>query len=230
MLNKTRPRDLLRAAIAERAERQRCVEAATDTLARANDLLREAEAKLAEFAGVEEAIISHRADKVKAWAGSGGKKPGMDVPEDLIARRKARDEASENVSAAHAAYKALSGDLTAAKSALARAERGANEAALSVVVEEAGRIAPRLDAAKREVWQLTYQLRGLSELWLPIGADQTPRPVHLSPQVLAALLAEEPQYPPLMRPEAKQGAAWRSFHTALLADPEAKFEVASSVA
>lgn len=230
MLNKTRPRDLLRAAIAERDERLRRAEAARTALTRANDLLREAEAQSAEFAEVEEAIIAHRADRVRAWAGSGGKKPDMDVPESLIARRKSRDEASDRVSAARSACKALSGELNAAKSVLARAERNASEAAISVVVEEAERIAPRLDAAKREAWLLTYQLRGLSELWLPTGLEKTPRPVHLSPQVLAALYLEEPQFPPLMRPEAKQGAAWRSFHTALLSDPEATFEGASLVA
>jgi hypothetical protein len=70
------------------------------------------------------------------------------------------------------------------------------------------------------------QLRGLAELWLPTGADQTPRPVRLPPGA-GRVSAEEPQHPPLMRPEAKQAAAWRSFHVALLADPEAAFEGAS---
>jgi hypothetical protein len=49
----------------------------------------------------------------------------------------------------------------------------------------------------------------------------------MSPQALAALNAQEPQYPPSMRPEVKQAAMWRSFHTALLADPEVTFEGAS---
>jgi hypothetical protein len=104
----------------------------------------------------------------------------MDVPDNLIGRRKSRIEASESVSAAKAACKALSDELSATKSDPARAERSANEAALSVVIEEAGRISPRLDAAKREAWQLAYQLRGLSELWLPTGLDQAPRPIRLA--------------------------------------------------
>jgi hypothetical protein len=114
---------------------------------------------LSKFAQEDEAIVSHRADRVKAWASSGGKKPGLEIPENLIARRKARDEASESVRAAQAACKALSDEFAAAKSALARAERGVIKGALSVLVVEAGRIGPRPDAAKREVWLLTYQLR-----------------------------------------------------------------------
>jgi hypothetical protein len=89
------------------------------------------------------------------------------------------------------------------------------------VLEEAQRIAARLDAAKRVVWRLEAQLRGLGDLWLPTGTDQAPRPVRLSPEVHAALFAQEPQYPPLHRPEIAQAAAWRAFHAALLVDPKA---------
>jgi hypothetical protein len=230
MRDKTQPRKILRAAIAERDERKRRVEVATATLTRANDLLREADDRLAEFADVEGAIISHRVDKIKDWAGSNGKKPRMDLPENLIACRKSRDEASENVTAAQFACEALINDLDEAKAVLADAERSAREAALSVMFEEAGRIAERLDAAKREMWRLSATLHGLSQIWLPTGTDRTQRPVPLSPQVLAALAAEEPQTPPNQRPEAQAEAAWRSFHTALLADPEVTFEGASFVA
>jgi hypothetical protein len=112
----------------------------------------------------------------------------------------------------------------AAKVALAEAERSASEAASSVMSEEAERVATYLDAARREVWRLEAQLHGLSELWLPTGKGQAPRPVRLTPQVLGALSAQEPQYPPSMRPEIKQAAAWRSFHAALLADPAVRWD------
>jgi hypothetical protein len=42
--------------------------------------------------------------------------------------------------------------------------------------------------------------------------------------MLAAIEVQEPQYPPLLRPEARCTAAWKAFHTALLADPEAIFK------
>jgi hypothetical protein len=224
MLNKMQPRDHLRAAIAEREKRRQCVEKAAAALDRGNGLLREAEARLVQLSDVEEAIASHHAAKVKAWAGSGGERPNTDVPKHLIARRKARDETREEVSAAKAACNALSDELATVKATLVEADIGASEATLPVMLEEAERVATYLDAARREVWRLETQIRGLGELWLPTGKDQAPRPVRLSPQVLAALSAQEPQYPPLMRPEVKQAAAWRSFHTALLADPKVTWD------
>jgi hypothetical protein len=74
------------------------------------------------------------------------------------------------------AYQTLSDELDAAKAALADAERSAREAALSVMSEEAGRIAERLDAAKREMWALSNKLRGLAQIWLPSGTNQTLKP------------------------------------------------------
>jgi hypothetical protein len=229
-LPKTQPREILRAAIAERDEWQRRVEVATATLARATDLLREAESRLAEFSAVDEEIVSHRADKIKDWAGSGGKKPNATLPENLIARRKARNEASEDVACAQFAAKSLADDLDAAKATLASAACSTRDVTLSVVFEEAEVIAARLAAAKREMWDLASQLRGLAQIWLPNGTDQTLKPIQLPSQVLSSLTSEEPQTPPNQRPEAKQEAAWRSFHTALLADPEVTFEGTSFVA
>jgi hypothetical protein len=154
---------------------------------------------------------------------SGGEKPTMEVPESLIARRQACAEASESAAAAASAREVLSKELAAAKAALADAERSVREAALTVLLAEAERIAARLDLAKRESWRLASVLNGLDQLRLPSGADQAPRPVR-SPQVQAALDAQEPQYPPLENPETKYAAAWRAYHTALLADPEATLE------
>ena len=50
------------------------------------------------------------------------------------------------------------------------------------------------------------------------------RAVRLSRKLLDALSPVEPQYPPSMRPEIKQAAAWRAFRTALLSDPHATWE------
>jgi hypothetical protein len=97
-------------------------------------------------------------------------------------------------------------------------------AALAILLDEAERVAARLDEAHRQVWYLASQLHGLGQLFLPTGTNKTPKAVPLSPHVQAALFAKEPQHPPTMRPEVKQAAAWRTFHSKLLADPEATFE------
>jgi hypothetical protein len=159
---------------------------------------------------------------VKIWAGTGGEKPSGDLPKSLIARRQARDKTVEEIGAAKVACKALSDELDAAKAAFSEAERSASEAALPVMLEEAEQVVGYLIAARREVWRLEAQLNALGETWIP--GREGPRPVRLSRRLLDALSSAQPQYPPSMRPEIKQSAAWRAFHAALLADPDKKWE------
>ena len=225
MLDKMTPRDQLRAAIAEREKRRQNVEKATTAADRGNALLRDAEARLVQLSQVEGDIAAHTAEAVKKWAGgSTGEKPSLEVPKNLVARRKARDETREKVEAAKVACKALSGELDAAKAALSQSECAASEATVPVMQEEAERVATYLVAARREVWRLEAQLRALGETW--IAGREGPRPVRLSRKVLDAIDPVQPQYPPLMRPEIKQSAAWRAFHTDLLTDPDATWEEA----
>jgi hypothetical protein len=162
---------------------------------------------------------------VKAWAGTGGERPSGDVPKSLIARRQARDRTVEEIGAAKVACKALSNDLDAAKAALAEAERAASEATEPVMLEQAERDATFLVAARREVWRLEAKLRALGETW--ISRREGPRAVRISRKILDALGAQEPQYVPSMRPEIKEAAAWRAFHTALLTDPDRTWEEGS---
>jgi hypothetical protein len=169
VLTQSKPRDVLRAAIAEKEKRRRRVQRAASALARGQALLKDAEASLTQLSDVEEAIAAHHAEKVKAWAGSGGKKPSIDIPERLIARRKERDSASEEITAARAACKALSDDVNGAEVRLNQAERNVSEAAVSVISEEADQVATYLEAAKREGWRLASQLRGLGG---SLGADR----------------------------------------------------------
>jgi hypothetical protein len=85
-------------------------------------------------------------EAMRAFAASGGEKPSIEVPESLIARRRACAEAGESAAAAASAREALSKELDAAKAALADAERSTREAALAIVLGEAARITARLDA------------------------------------------------------------------------------------
>jgi hypothetical protein len=172
-----------------------------------------------------DSATTHHAQQVKAWAGTGGERPSGDVPKSLIARRQARDRTVEEIGAAKVACKALSNDLDAAKAALAEAERAASEATEPVMLEQAERDATFLVAARREVWRLEAKLRALGETW--ISRREGPRAVRISRKILDALGAQEPQYVPSMRPEIKEAAAWRAFHTALLTDPDRTWEEGS---
>jgi hypothetical protein len=198
------------------------VQKAVAALDRGNALLRDAEASLSQLSDIDDAIAVHHAEKVKAWAGTGGEKPSGEVPKNLLARRRARDETQEEIDAARIACKALSDELDVAKAAFADSERAASEATVPVMLEEAERAATYLVAARREVWRLEAQLRALGETW--VSGREGPRAVRLSRTILDALDAVEPQYPASMRPETKQSAAWRAFHAALLNDAEKTWE------
>jgi hypothetical protein len=93
-----------------------------------------------------------------------------------------------------------------------------------IALAEAARVAARLEASKQQTRALANVLRGFTEVWVPTRVDGALRPVPMSPTVLAALDLQEPQCVPSMRPEAKQSAAWRAFHTALLTDPDKTWE------
>ena len=97
---------------------------------------------------------------------------------------------------------------------------------MPVMLEAAKKTATYLVAARREVWRLEAQLNGLAETW--ISGREGPRPVRLTRRLLDALSPVQPQYAPSMRPEIKQSAAWRAFHTVLLTDPDATLKEEAS--
>jgi hypothetical protein len=224
MLSQPKPREILRNAITERDLRQKRFDAAEVALARAELMLCEAEQNLSTFADVEEQIASHGANIVMASIGTGDKSANLSLPETIVARRTARDEAREIVATAKSAHKTLSNEQDAAKAPLAEANSSVCQASQLVMIEDAERIAARLQSAKREVWDLAAQLRGLSELWLPDKTTQSLRPFPLSPSIVDTIGTQEPQYAFAARPEVKHTTTWRSFYTELVVNPEAKFD------
>lgn len=76
------------------------------------------------------------------------------MPEDLVRRERARDEAASAVAAARAAHASLARELAAAERALERAEFKVSEAALEVLA--AGVIEPG---------------RALTRIWRSMGHD-----------------------------------------------------------
>ena len=224
MLSQSQPREILRAAIVARNDCQLRIDAATSALARADDLVRKIEAHLTEYADVDEAIASHSINEVKAWANSGGQQPKLDVPPNLMARRKERDAVQERVIAAKAARATLSEEVEVAKSARAEADISVGEAAKAVMFDEATTIAARLQAVKREEWSLADQLRGLAALWLPSTNGHSVKPVQLPQQISDALAKQEPKYPHSVRPELGHTETWRAFYSALVANPEATID------
>ena len=224
MLSQPKPREILRNAITERDLRQKRFDAAQVALARAELMLCETEQNLSTFADVEEQIASHGASVVRSSIDTGEKSENLSLPETIVARRTARDKARDTVATAKSAHRTLSNELDAAKAPLAEANSSVCQASQLVMIEDAERIAARLQSAKREVWDLAARLRGLSEVWLPDKTQQSLRPIRLSRSIIDAIAAEEPQCAFAARPELKHTATWQSYYAELLLDSEADLD------
>lgn len=111
MLSQARSRDVLRAVIADRDVCQTRVEDANAVLARADILLREAEARLADLARIDDEVAAHMTAAIKS-SGS----PTLDLPSNLGSSSQGRDEAQDCATAAQAARKTLAKDAETAKS------------------------------------------------------------------------------------------------------------------
>jgi hypothetical protein len=205
----TGERAALRKAIAEQDTTKDAVRVAHDSTNRSAEQVRSAEKKLAAFGDVDSAILEHRAASFKS-AAQGGPKPTLALPDDLVRRERARDEAASAVAAAKAAHASLAGELAAAEKALHRAEFKVSEAANHVLV--AGAIEP--GGALTRIW---------SDLWATIDMLNGLRAslhVKLPPDIVRTLESfgamDHRMFAGGRNDQlTRAGQHWRSYHTAL---------------
>jgi hypothetical protein len=131
------------------------------------ETLSRAEAKLATFGDVDDAIVAYRSERIKAVA-KGGPAADLTLPDDLLNRRAARDQALQEVAANKVAHNSLVADVSAAQKDFRRAEECVNEAANSILFEKARSQAAVLKAAWSNVWHLfdalgSFKPAGVSE-------------------------------------------------------------------
>jgi hypothetical protein len=171
------PRAVLRAAIGDRLSADGAVSRASATTKRAKQHLDDCEAKLDGFKTTDSEIAQFRADRVKAWASSGGDRPGAEeLPAALCARRELRNQAEEARSSAKIAHEQLLGDLATAKGEMAKCEARVRAAAAAIILSKAGELAGDLRKARVEVARLYDRLSGLGAWWVAAGEGQGPRP------------------------------------------------------
>lgn len=205
-------RETLRKAIEER-------NAAKDVCARADlaerngeELVRSAEANLATFDNIDEAIVAHRADKFKR-AATGGPAPDTALPDELTKRRRARDESRDMLAAARSARASLVAELEAAQKTLQRAEHKVSEAAGAILAAEAVRLA----GALRTAWATTWFLHDvLSALPLPLPRDA----VDVCQEIVKFDYRQFPGGRNAAR--ARAGEDWRTWSAALSEDADAQ--------
>jgi hypothetical protein len=205
----TGERAALRQAIAERDTAKEAARVARDSTDRSEEQVRSAERKLAAFGDVDDAILKHRAASFKS-AAQGGPRPSLALPDDLVRRERARDEAASAVAAAKAAHASLAGELAAAERALQRAEFKVSETAYEVLaggVIEPGRALTR-------IW---------TDLWGTIdilNALRASLRVKLPPEIVRTLdsfsAMDHRQFPGNRNEQLSRAVQhWRSYHAAL---------------
>ncbi len=211
-------RDKLRERLRERDAVAARVHAAEQAVARADKVVAEAEAEVTAIGDVRGELVAHHVERIRA-----GQRPS--VSPELSARRRRKTEAVDTLDAARAARDALASEAEAARTEHKRATWAASQAAAAVLAEEAEQLAARLRDARRQVWQLTDQLHGLTPLWV-FDLDGRQRAVRLPASVVETLANDQPpQLPPVSLPSPRTVALerWRAYHAALLADPEATY-------
>jgi hypothetical protein len=222
------PADLraaLAAAIEARTAAASHLAAAEQAASRAAELLADADAQLADHADLDNRIGDAQAERIAAWASTGGDAPPPsfdDLPHDLAEARSQRDKAVSRAAAARGASVSLDIAKVRAAEALRQAEQCVSDAAVAVLIEEAEPLAAELVETKRRAWDLADRLTGLTQLW----AGSPPQPIRPTPAMLDALHLDRSERPILAAPsEAHEAACWRAYHAALIADATAAFAV-----
>jgi hypothetical protein len=216
-------RAALRDSIRNRDAMQERVHHAQAAERRGRELLDAAEAELASFGDVDAAILNHRADKIKR-AATGGPSPDMSLPDVLVKRRTARDEAREHVAATKVAHESLVSDLGHAQNALRQAEQHVSDAATAVLVEEGVAVAAALRAALENVWQSYDVLNALAGCWLAYA--QGSHPIRLPSDAVRTLqfitALDHRQHPGGTNVAFNRATQqWRNWHKMLCKDSDA---------
>jgi hypothetical protein len=218
MTAEVEPREQLRLAIAERdTTAKEAARLAAETTERARGLLTTAQTRLAAFGDVDGEILAHRAASFKG-AAQGGPKPSLALPDDLVRRERARDEAASAVAAAKVAYDTLSGELATAENALRKAELAVSEKAGAVLVAEIAEQGRSLIGIWGGLWATIDELNALRASLL--------RGVNLPPDIVRTLNSFEGmdhrQFPGNRNKQLARAAQfWRAYHVALVASADA---------
>jgi hypothetical protein len=213
-------RAALRAAIAERAVAEEQLRRAQQAEKRGHDLLDAAEAKVAVLGDVDDLILGHRADKIKQ-AAAGGPAPNMSLPDDLVERKAASDEAQAVLAAAKAAHQSLVADVAQAEAANRKAELKVSGCAVEILVAKGMLKAGALKLAWGKVWELN----ALAGCWWP-GAG-APRRTELPAAAIRPLQVtaqyDHRQFAGNFNSGLKRsGERWRAWHAALCRDADAE--------
>lgn len=218
--NSAAVRSALRAAVAQRQAMIEDLARIHSAVSRAAELVVEADAKAASFAGLAAEAASYRARLIKEAAGGNGGLSLLTLPPALVDRKVAKASAEEEAEAARATHAELVAEANAAESQVAALTLASHDAVMAVISEEADLIASELAEAEANATDLRQRLTSLAHLhaMLP-GMPQ----IGLVP--LSRRTQEILRNPPRLDgigPKPDQVQAWRERYLALASDPAAQ--------
>jgi hypothetical protein len=217
MLDTTSPRSLLRAAIAERNLAAEAENNCARAVVRAKSIVDDAENMLAVLAGIDEEIVAHRANEIRA-AAAGGERPTDVLPPHLTAKKGFQIEAEKKLEAARSAHELLSKELVAASGRCHREQENVRLAAGAVMTAEAEHLVEELWRVKQKVWSLSDRLDALG--YVRVNPRQT---VSMPAGAVDAINITRPPALALnaKKPLAIQRERWEKYLDALTRYPEA---------
>jgi hypothetical protein len=210
-------RAALREAIAQRQTAKEAYRVAGETADRAKALLTTARSKLTAFGDVDAALLAVRAASFRNAATVCGPAPNLTLPDDLLEKKKARDEAASAADAANVAHSDLVGEFAETQSAWRKAESRVSELAAEVLVAETAASGRALTEIWNELWATIDALNGLR------GSLRVKLPSDVVRTLLSFEALDHRQFPGNRNAQlARASQHWRSFHAALCASAERK--------
>ena len=224
MLDSTNPRDALRATIAERGAFAEAETRAAHAVVRAKSIVDDNEKMLAMLAGVDEEIVAHRANDIRA-AAAGCDRLSGELPPHLARKQELKIKAEQQCEAAKAAHSLLQRDLVAASGHLQHQQVAVQRAAGAVLSAEAPPLIEELHRARRTVWALEAKLESLSAVRY-FEADGRSVTIKMPPDTFAAL---NETAPPMLasnipKPYEVALARWNGFLQALTENPDSSLD------
>jgi hypothetical protein len=222
MLDSVNPRDAL--PIAERDSAAEAETHAAHAVVRAKSIVDDNEKMLAMLAGVDEEIVAHRANDIRA-AAAGCDRLSGELPPHLARKQELKIKAEQQCEAAKAAHSLLQRDLVAASGHLQHQQVAVQRAAGAVLSAEAPALISELAQARQTVWKLEAQLKALSAVRY-FEADGRSVTIKMPPDTFAAL---NETAPPMLamsvpKPYAIALDRWNGFLQALTENSEASLD------
>jgi hypothetical protein len=222
---KTKPRDELRDAIADRDQAADRVRATAATLARSERIAASARYALERLGDVDAEILARATALARKAAEAGGDKPEIGTPAHLEEKRHRRDVARQELAAAEAARSQLTEEHAAAQREHERREREVAAAADAVIAEESISIYVRyvqsVEAARAAFDDMAI-ISGMTVQAAPRWADRTPLP-GLPPLVTRAVsmgFGHRDKPPPVER--TSRSAEWEDLRRRLRLSADAQ--------